>query len=90
MASAARTAAACNAAATATHDWVTMVGKARAHVAWALAAAEAGEMDRVLIYLRQTQESLGDSSGPTPHFIPGIPVPDMAPTFARQHSEEAH
>lgn len=86
MTSAVRTAAACAQAAAATHDWVAMVGKARAHVAWAVAAAEAGEIDRVLLYLEKAQDALGGEAGPSPHYVPGIPVV----SFARQHSEEAH
>lgn len=83
MASAARTEAACLASVTREHDYVAMVGKARSHVSWALAAALAGDDDRVLLYIRQAAEALG-VDGPSPYYVPGIPV-----SFARQHSEEA-
>lgn len=83
MSSATRTEAACLASVAREHDYVAMVGKARAHVSWALAAAIAGETDDMIKYLERAADALGVTD-PSPLYMP------MAPSFARQHSEEAH
>ena len=61
-------------------DRAAVIGKARCHVSWALAAAMAGSPDDVVMYLERAAEALGLTE-PSPFYIP---------TFARQHSEEAH
>lgn len=64
-------------------DRAAMIGKARSHVSWALAAAIAGEPDDVIKYLERAADALGVTE-PSPLYVP------MATSFARQHSEEAY
>ena len=64
-------------------DRAAIIGKARSHVAWALAAAIAGDLDDVTKYLERAADALGVTE-PSPLYT------HIATSFARQHSEEAH
>ena len=64
-------------------DRAAIIGKARSHVAWALAAAIAGDLDDVTKYLERAADALGVTE-PSPLYT------HMAPSFARQQNEEAH
>ena len=63
-------------------DHAAIIGRASAHVAWALAAAEAGDVGGARVFLRRAAAALG-VDGPSPLYIAPMP------SFARQHSEEA-
>lgn len=69
--------------AAAAQDSAAIIGKSRAHVSWALAAATAGDLDDVIKYLERAADALGVTE-PSPLYAP------VGPSFARQHSEEAH
>ncbi len=64
-------------------DHAAIIGRASAHVAWALAAAEAGDIGGARVFLRRAAAALGVTQ-PSPLYIAHVP------SFARQHSEEAH
>jgi len=64
-------------------DHAAVIGRASSHVAWALAAAEAGDIGAARAFLRRAATALGVTE-PSPLYIA------FTPTFARQHSEEAH
>jgi hypothetical protein len=64
-------------------DHAAVIGRASSHVAWALAAAEAGDIGGVRVFLNRAAAALG-VDGPSPLYIA------FTPTFARQHSDEAH
>jgi hypothetical protein len=64
-------------------DHAAVIGRASSHVAWALAAAEAGDVDAARVFLNRAATALGVTE-PSPLYIAHVP------SFARQHSEEAH
>jgi hypothetical protein len=64
-------------------DQAAIIGRASSHVAWALAAAEAGDVDGARVFLNRAAAALG-VDGPSPLYIAPMP------SFARQHSDEAH
>jgi hypothetical protein len=64
-------------------DHAAIIGRASSHVAWALAAAEAGDVDGARVFLNRAAAALGVTE-PSPLYIAPMP------SFARQHSEEAH
>jgi hypothetical protein len=68
--------------AAADQDRAAIIGKARSHVAWALAAAVSGDLDDIIKYLERAADALGVTE-PSPLYVP------VGPSFARQHSEEA-
>jgi hypothetical protein len=70
-------------AAVADQDRAAIIGRASSHVAWALAAAEAGDLVDTRVFLNRAAAALG-VKGPSPLYIA------LAPSFARQHSEEAY
>jgi len=65
------------------NDHAAIIGRASSHVAWALAAAEAGDLADIRVFLNRAAAALG-VDGPSSLYI-SSPV-----SFARQHSEEAH
>jgi hypothetical protein len=64
-------------------DRAAVIGRASSHVAWALAAAEAGDVDAARVFLNRAAAALGVTE-PSPLYIA------FTPSFARQHSEESH
>jgi hypothetical protein len=64
-------------------DHAAIIGRASSHVAWALAAAEAGDLSGARVFLNRAAAALG-VDGPSPLYIAPMP------SFARQHSDEAH
>lgn len=56
-------------------DRAAIIGKARSHVSWALAAAIAGHPDDVIKYLERAADVLGVTE-PSPLYVPrsGAPV----------------
>lgn len=83
MGSLTRTTAVCVAAAQTDQDRAAMIGHARAHVAWAMAAADAGEIDDVRVFLSRAAAALGVTE-PSPLYIP-----PAGTSFARKHGKEA-